>query len=232
MTETNPHSEPRESFMQRVHGALGRKRTEAPSESAPEVDQSLARLAEDMDELMGLFTERAEAVGLIVHRVQGNDAADTVIETLRSAGAERVALAAGEAGANIELEEALRDAAFTLSEVEAGPGMAPSQYELDAGITDVHAALAETGTLVLCSDAKHPRGLSLAPPTHIALVRCTDILPDMIDYWAQQKGLPNTELPSSQTFVTGPSKTADIEGELITGVHGPGAVHVVLIEDA
>ena len=99
------------------------------------------------------------------------------------------------------------------------------------GVTDVHAALAETGTLICSTDGSHSRGASLIPPVHIAIVRERDIVPDMLDYWARLGGVPGGELPSSQSFITGPSKTADIEGVLVTGVHGPGEVHIVLVSE-
>ena len=231
MTQTDS-GENRDTFMQRVRRGLGRSQTAAPSEAPPEVDESLARLASADDHLPDLFAERAGTNGMHVHRLAQQDAIGKVCELLRDASASRVASAAGATGQALNLDAALREAGFTLPEWEEAPGMSDAQYALDAGITDVHAALAETGTLVMCSGARHPRGLSLAPPTHIALVRASDLLPDMIDYWQRMKGMPNTELPSSQVFVTGPSKTADIEGELITGVHGPGQVHILLIEDA
>src|SRR5690606_18699946 len=98
--------------------------------------------------------------------------------------------------------------------------------------TDVHAAIAETGSLVCCSDGGHSRGLSLIPPVHIAIVRKSDILPDMFDFWPRYAQSQPDELPSSIAFITGPSKTADIEGVLITGVHGPGRVFVLVVEDA
>ena len=97
-------------------------------------------------------------------------------------------------------------------------------------ITDVHGAIAESGTIVCASDAGHSRGLSLVPPVHIALVRQSDILPDLIDFLRKWKGTPGSGMPSSLTLITGPSKTADIEGELIVGVHGPGQVHIVVME--
>lgn len=223
--------ESRETFMRRVHGALEHAQTEAPTEAAPEVDEALVRLASEGDDLLAMFQQHAEAVGMQVQRTTQAAAAGMVCNALCEAGAHRIGVAAGSTGQQIDLEQALRDAKLELADWRSGSGMS-AHYDLDAGITDVHAAMAETGTLVVCSGARHARGLSLAPPTHVALVRASDVLPDMLDYWRRLKGMPNMELPSSQVFITGPSKTADIEGELITGVHGPGLVHIVLIEDA
>ena len=105
------------------------------------------------------------------------------------------------------------------------------QFDTDVGVTDVHAALAETGSLICNVDAKHSRGLSLVPPVHIAIVGARQILPDMLDYFATQHDVTGIALPSSQAIITGPSKTADIEGQLVTGVHGPGKVFVYVVED-
>ena len=105
-------------------------------------------------------------------------------------------------------------------------------YRVDAGVTDVQAAIAETGTLVCWSGPGRGRGLSLVPPVHIAVVRRSDIVPDLIDYLARHAQHGPEALPSSIVFITGPSKTADIEGVLITGVHGPREVHILLVDDA
>jgi L-lactate dehydrogenase complex protein LldG len=104
-------------------------------------------------------------------------------------------------------------------------------YNTDVGITDVQAAIAETGSLVCTAGPGSARGLSLVPPIHIAIVRRSQVVPDLIDYWTPSL---NAQLPpsSSVALITGPSKTADIEGVLITGVHGPREVHILLIEDA
>ena len=66
----------------------------------------------------------------------------------------------------------------------------------------------------------------------VAIVRASDILPDLLDYLPRWRGTSPAEMPSAQALITGPSKTADIEGVLIKGVHGPGQVIALLIDDA
>ena len=214
-------------FMAAVHAALGRTKTVPPPAPPPAVDESIARLAGKSDDLVAMFVEAAEEVGMHVQRVQRPDVFDAVLLVLTRNDARRVVV-------GVSADEAIAD---RLSEagIEVidwhGPDGFNRQFDVDAGITDVHAALAETGTLICHSDPAHSRGLSLVPPIHVAIVRSSDILPDMIDYWALFKDKPNTDLPSSIAFITGPSKTADIEGVLIKGVHGPQDVHIVVVED-
>jgi L-lactate dehydrogenase complex protein LldG len=95
----------------------------------------------------------------------------------------------------------------------------------DVGITSCDYALAETGTLVMCSRPGQERVASLLPPMHIAVVERAQILPDLYDAIGQ---LPDN-LPSNVVLITGPSKTGDMELELTTGVHGPGRWCVVVV---
>lgn len=101
-------------------------------------------------------------------------------------------------------------------------------FSADVGITGVAAAVAETGSLVCTSGPQQWRGLSLIPPVHVAIVRADQIVPDLLDVLAAA----NPDLPAALTLISGPSKTADIEGILITGVHGPGHVHIVVTESS
>ena len=66
---------------------------------------------------------------------------------------------------------------------------------------------------------------SLLPPVHIAVADVDQLLPDLFDLFGR---LSRQELPACVSLITGPSKTGDIELKLVTGVHGPGEVHVVL----
>lgn len=228
---TSPLGESQEVFLARVRKALGRAQTQPPEPPAPAVDESLARLASDDDDLLGLFAQRAEAVGMNIHRTRQDNLPQTLKGILAALEARRIVLGFGDAGESVNLAQAVAAAPVEIVDWHAAAGLEP-QYDTDAGVTDVHAALAETGTLVCCADPQHSRGLSLVPPKHIAVVRRSDILPDMIDYWAKRKNNSCDAVPSSIVFITGPSKTSDIEGVLVTGVHGPGQVHIVLVEDA
>lgn len=98
----------------------------------------------------------------------------------------------------------------------------------DIGISSVSAAVAETGTLALASGPGRERIVSLLPPVHVALVGASQIVPDLFDLFAQMQ--PN-DMPSNLVFITGPSKTGDLELKLTTGVHGPRHWHVIVIRD-
>lgn len=225
----------REVFMERVRQALEHDATAAPSEPAPAVDESLARLATAADDLPAMFEQRGAAVGMKVYRCESENLTLKLGSILDLIDADSAVLGLGSMSEVFDVEGMLRQRGVGVVDWREVPqdaaGRLEPQYEVSVGITDVAAALAETGTMVMHSDARHSRGLSLVPPNHIAIVRGSDILPDMIDYWHRLAGIPHTELPSSQTFITGPSKTADIEGHLITGVHGPGSVHILLVMD-
>ena len=94
--------------------------------------------------------------------------------------------------------------------------------------------MAETGTIVLQARPQQPRSLSLLPPVHIAIAEPSQLLPDLFDLFeifgsAETDSAPGAKLPSCLTLITGPSKTGDIELRLVTGVHGPGEVHLILV---
>lgn len=96
------------------------------------------------------------------------------------------------------------------------------------GVTGVFSAIAETGTLMLCSGQDTPATASLLPETHIALVPVERIVPFMEDAWDLARAELG-QLPRAVNFVSGPSRTADIEQTIVLGAHGPYRVHIVLI---
>ena len=96
------------------------------------------------------------------------------------------------------------------------------------GITGAFCAIAETGTLMLLSGPRTPGATSLLPETHIAIVSASRIVRGMEDAWNLLRAERGT-LPRAVNFISGPSRTADIEQTLVLGAHGPYRVHVVLI---
>jgi L-lactate dehydrogenase complex protein LldG len=96
------------------------------------------------------------------------------------------------------------------------------------GVTGAFAGIAETGTLVLASGPDTPATVSLLPETHIAIVSARRIVAHMEDAWALARE-EFRQLPRAVNFVSGPSRTADIDQTIVLGAHGPYRVHVVLV---
>lgn len=104
--------------------------------------------------------------------------------------------------------------------------------QADVGITWVNYAIGYTGSLALFNSPTTGRSVSLLPPTHIAVMKKTDIVPTMSSVMRNLiERCGNGELPSTIDFITGPSRTSDIEMDLSIGVHGPFRVWAVVIED-
>ncbi len=98
----------------------------------------------------------------------------------------------------------------------------------DFGISSATYALADTGSLVMISSLNEARLVSLLPPVHIAIVPAERILSGLDELYML---VPKpSDISSSMVLITGPSRTADIEQLLVRGVHGPGEIHVVVVD--
>jgi L-lactate dehydrogenase complex protein LldG len=100
---------------------------------------------------------------------------------------------------------------------------------LPLGLTGAMAGLADTGSIVVLSGPGRARSASLLPPVHLALLHVNDLYPDLTT-WMTRQGATMLGATANLTIITGPSRTADIEMNLVIGVHGPGEIHVILIE--
>ena len=114
----------------------------------------------------------------------------------------------------------------------AGAGLAiesrPSHGDDKLGITGAFCALAENGTLMLLSGENTHATTSLLPENHVAIIAASRIVRTMEDGWdllRRERGV----LPRQVNFVSGPSRTADIEMTLVLGAHGPFRVHVIVV---
>jgi L-lactate utilization protein LutC len=95
------------------------------------------------------------------------------------------------------------------------------------GISSADYALCDTGTLVMIASPAEARLISLLPPVHIAVVPAERILTGLDELFTLDAR--PADHTSSTVFITGPSRTADIEQLLVRGVHGPGEIHVIIV---
>jgi L-lactate dehydrogenase complex protein LldG len=181
-------------------------------------------------DLVSHFCTELRKSGGHPHPVENRDAVlPMLLQLLQGKTPRRVLLArdplidALNLGANLNLPGVELISADTL-----GEDCRDAFFTADVGITGADYLIAETGSVVLGSWSDAPRSVSLLPPVHIVLAERARILPDLFDLFAVLGGQA-ADLPSGLTLITGPSKTGDIELRLVTGVHGPGELHVLLI---
>jgi L-lactate dehydrogenase complex protein LldG len=98
------------------------------------------------------------------------------------------------------------------------------------GVTGCFAAIAETGTLMVTSGSGTPASASLLPETHIAVVPEARIVAYMEDAWALARAELG-QLPRLVNFISGPSRTGDIDQTIVLGAHGPYRVHMILVRE-
>ena len=108
-------------------------------------------------------------------------------------------------------------------DIEIATGRAEATDEVS--ISKALAGVAETGTLVLTSGPDNPTTLNFLPETHIVVVRGADVVGGYEDVWDRLRKAP---MPRTVNWVSGPSRTADIEQTIVMGAHGPRRLHVIL----
>ncbi len=166
------------------------------------------------------FKQALEAVG--GDWIMVTDEADAAVELqviLQLKGLRRVAVTDAPLVRRV-LKHLKTDAVFVENADKA------TLFGCDAGVTGAQYGIAETGTLVLESNQERHRLASLVPPVHIALLEVANIKQTMGEVLA----LINKDLSRVVTFITGPSRTSDIELTLAIGVHGPAELYVIVIE--
>jgi len=238
----------RETFLARVREEMARTsglfpaapslRPAAPLREAAAI-RSRARRATEA--LLARFRVEAEQVGTVVHRAATAEEAAGVVRTLaaereahrvatwrrsRLGAASVVAARLAEAGLDVY------DGAPEGAAGEERPAPVPRLAVTEVGLTAADLAVAETGSLVLASGVGKGRAVSLLPACHVALfgpdqlVETLEEAGVMLEAWHAEPG----SIGANVVFVTGPSRTADIELTLTRGVHGPREVHAVFVD--
>ena len=164
-----------------------------------------------------------------VHRTTPDGLAATLAHVVQEKSLKRVAMG-DELLCRHDLCNALQ-AACALHPVQKAHAEQQALFgEVDAGLTLSHAAIAETGTVVLRSSPQAPRLLSLVPPVHVVIVDAQRVYDSFFDLMQQEDWAQG--LPTNVILVSSPSKTADIQQVLAYGAHGPKELVVILVEGA
>ena len=182
-------------------------------------------------DLVQHFTEQLTAVGAQHTAVRGEtEAAAALARILTAAGARRVV------GSDAPLVQRLLQAVGNDLVIDRLDRLSRDElFACDAGVTTAQWGIADTGTLVLESAREQSRLLSLVPRIHVAVLSLRCICESLGDALARLSVASPGRSPSGAshaiTFITGPSRTSDIELTLVVGVHGPQTVHVLLMEE-
>ncbi|HKP70136.1 MAG TPA: lactate utilization protein [Pyrinomonadaceae bacterium] len=193
----------------------------APFDAEHHYEQAvtLARSGSEAASVLETFALSLEAVGASCAIVDSESAAaDRLREIVTALAAKEIVIS------DAPLVHRLIDAAGLDAVAE------PSRKELfasDLGVTTAQWAIAETGTLVLEAGAERHRLVSLVPPVHVCVLNASAIRQSMGEILEKLDVDANPAI----TFITGASRTSDIELTLAIGVHGPGELYVIVIKD-
>jgi len=174
----------------------------------------------DRDDLPGTFAAMATRVGMTVHRLAGLDELPPLLS--RMVDERRITRAVTstdtDAHAAVEMLEVFG--------VEVKPATIADAADADLGVTAAALGIAATGSLVQASAPSGGRVASLLPTAHLCILRERQLVATTRDALTR---IGADHESSNVVFITGPSRSADIEQLLVTGVHGPTAVDIVLV---
>ncbi|HMH49858.1 MAG TPA: lactate utilization protein [Candidatus Acidoferrum sp.] len=248
----------RAAFLDRIRSEMARARGVggaaqrgelAPRPARPrEIAETLRReLAERWRETLEKFRVEFERVAGVYHRVASVDDVPDVIGAIARERDSRRAIAWHPAALGVDWRSALSTHGLTtVAMPAAGVESAVERQALrdliaaaDIGVTGVDLAVAETGSLVLRSGSGRPRSTSLLPPYHVAVFDRHALVESLaqagifLEAWHEVSSEGREDASGRGgviNFITGPSRTADIELTLTRGVHGPKEVHAIFVE--
>lgn len=205
------------SVIDNIRHSLGRT-AETPLSPRPAIYAS--RLAESVDSETGYFLEEVRKLSGVAQQLSPDSASDALKSLVAEQNIRKATVWNTPTLRQLQITNILASLGVELVSPTA------DKHEMalcDLGITEADYLLPETGTLVLTSSAEKPRAVSLLPRIHLAIVRPEMLRPDLHQVFAEAKDR------NYLVFITGPSRTADIELTVTLGVHGPKSLHVWML---
>ena len=210
------------SSRDQILGKLWGRKRPCPDNTPPANPQPMTPFSGDSAALLARFVQEAEALSAAVYQPEDQESAVATILGIVGEDTSVLAwdfdkvplplLASALAGANIEIAD------------HADPAVR-------VGISGADTALAVTGSLVLGSGNGRYRATSLLPPVHIVVITPEQIVPNLESWAAQQNADRQADFRqrSNIVVISGASRTADIAMQLILGMHGPGELHIIIV---
>jgi L-lactate dehydrogenase complex protein LldG len=193
------------------------------------------RTYREKEELIEFFAKNCTSLGTKLHIAQSlSDAEDITVEIVRSKEPEfsynrHITLHDHPDIAAMQLWKRFNRESVTVHTTFAGDSETKEKTIASyIGITAPPISIAESGTLVQITSDGCPRSTSLVPSIHIALIRSETLVADLKEAFCLLEDLKPQD---SYVFISGPSKTADIEAHLVHGAHGPKELHIILVKE-
>jgi len=179
-------------------------------------------------DLIQQMKEKAEAVQVIVSTIHTmEDAFQYTVDITKKQRGRTVVAAGLKAKEQGYLKNECEASGLRLLEFP----LRPHANEIHTSLTIVDGGVAETGTLVLDSTSEDVRIATMLAETHVAVLPALKIKPDTTALENELNAALKADVPSYTAFITGASRTADIERVLAVGVHGPQELHILIMEE-
>jgi L-lactate dehydrogenase complex protein LldG len=203
--------------------------------AAIKIDRTMEVPPIDRAALLAAFVREAQASGAEIFQPDTSDRLEeTLIDLLKQTGQQAITWADQDLPIN-NLHGILLRAGVTrhVPDLTRDPSMRQQLWQnlagIHVGLTGSLAGIADTGSIVVQSGPHRARAASLLPEIHIALLRSDCLYSSMSAFFAAHAAPSLTTHASNLVFITGPSRTADIEMIITRGVHGPKKLYIVLV---
>jgi L-lactate dehydrogenase complex protein LldG len=186
--------------------------------------QWLPPVGETFDDRLALFRKNASDLKAEFHVVNSRvELSDHLRRLCEAEGWKKLGTHGGEltdfACAELGLPVCRTDKGYAVNDLES----------CDAGLTECDALVAQTGSVLVTNRSAGGRALSVLPPHHVVLARREQLVPDLLAAFALLKEKYASNYPSFVSFITGPSRTGDIERILVLGAHGPKKLTILCL---
>lgn len=179
-------------------------------------------------DLIQMMKQRAETVQAVVSKIPHMEAAFRyAVDLTEKQGGKTVAAT----GLNPDDARLLKKACETSGLELLEFSLSQHTHEIHTSLTPADWGIAETGTVVIDSFSEDVRIATMLAETHIAVLPASKIKPDSEAFEEELNAVLMSETPSYYAFITGASRTADIERVLAIGVHGPQELHILILEE-